>query len=272
MKAARTERLGPPPLLNSLSPLRSSTTGHAGPALKGFRELPCAPRPFPAPASASVSGLSLHVAQSPRPPGPVLGRWACRGACALGTKGPKAVADQIAGGRRKAPGLGAVSVSPQTSLGRTALPKEPIRPARACMTQHDLAQAPTQAQRKPCLGGARSWARWGPRLLIRPFLFSPSFPVFTSKTRPQPGPAGPTQRGGSPGARTHRADGRALTLTQLRRPWRALHQPAAVRTAGNGSEGWQATAWAGTRLSRSGGGASGGDKPAGLPLVSSQRH
>ena len=57
-------------------------------------------------------------------------------------------------------------------------------PARACMTQHDPAQAPTQAQRKPHLGGARgrSRAQMGPRFLISPLplLSSPSFPVSTS--------------------------------------------------------------------------------------------
>ena len=105
------------------------------------------------------------------------------------------------------------------------------------MTQHDLAQAPTQAQRKPRLGGARvrSWARWGPRLLIRPLplLPSPSFPVSTSKTRPQPGPAGPTQRGGSPGARTHkgRTGARTHSLSSGGHGAR-FSQPAAVADRG----------------------------------------
>lgn len=53
------------------------------------------------------------------------------------------------------------------------------------MTQHDLAQAPTQAQRKPDLGGARlrSQAQTGPRPLIAPLLLlslSPSFPASAS--------------------------------------------------------------------------------------------
>lgn len=36
-----------------------------------------------------------------------------------------------------------------------AVPRERGRPTGACMTQHHLAQAPTQAQRGPDLGGAR---------------------------------------------------------------------------------------------------------------------
>lgn len=123
------------------------------------------------------------MAQSPRPPGAVRALGP-QGLHSLGTKGLERVAGRIAGGRPQVPGRRASSVGPQTSLGRDGRPEEPVMPARACMTQHDLAQAPTQAQRKPRLGGARgrSRAQMGARLLISPLplLSSPFFPVSTS--------------------------------------------------------------------------------------------
>ena len=76
-------------------------------------------------------------------------------------------------------------MGPQTSQEPDSGSLEANQAGRACMTQHDLAQAPTQAQRKPGLGGARlrSQAQTGPRplipLLLPPSL-SPSFPVSTS--------------------------------------------------------------------------------------------
>lgn len=208
------------------------------------------------------------MAQSPRPPGPVRGRWARRGACAL--SGPKAqsgwqIRSQVGAAR---PGLGAVSVSPKTSLGRDGPSKRSqSRPARACMTQHDLAQAPTQAQHKPCLGArVRSWARWV-RVLIRPLPLLPS-PSFLSSL---PRRAHSQARLGLPSAVGPRCahpqgSGRARAHTHsLRRPWRALH-PA------GGCGGPQVTALRGGERQPGPGlsspgvgvGASGGDKPAGL--------
>ena len=176
------------------------------------------------------------MAQSPRPPGPVRALGPPRGLRSPGTKGPRRVADQIAGGRRKAPGLCAVSASPQTSLGRDGRSKGANEAGPGL---HDTARSgpgpdpgPTQA---PPRGRAGAQLGPGPRLLIRPFplLPSPSFTVSTSKTRPQPGPAGPTPRGGSPGARTHR--GRTGTRTHSlssRGHGARFSQPAAVADRG----------------------------------------
>lgn len=124
------------------------------------------------------------MAQSPRPPGPV---WVSGplGLLPPGTKGLWRIVNLIAGGRPKALGLRAGNVDPHTSQEQDSGSQGANQAGRACMTQHDLAQAPTQAQRKPGLGGARlrSQAQTGPRPLIVPLLlpsFSPSFPVSTS--------------------------------------------------------------------------------------------
>ena len=132
-----------------------------------------------------------------------------------------------------------------------------MRPARACMTQHDLAQAPTQAQLKPRLGGARvrSWARVRGSSFA-PFLFFPlprslSPPLRRAHSQARPGlpsavglPVRAPTGGGRARAHTHSAPEAMARASPSRRLW---------RTAGNGSEGWQATDWAGTRLSRRGG-------------------
>ena len=132
-----------------------------------------------------------------------------------------------------------------------------MRPARACMTQHDLAQAPTQAQLKPRLGGARvrSWARVRGSSFA-PFLFFPlprslSPPLRRAHSQARPGlpsavglPVRAPTAGGRARAHTHSAPEAMARASPSRRLW---------RTAGNGSEGWQATDWAGTRLSRRGG-------------------
>lgn len=121
-------------------------------------------------------------------------------------------------------------MGPQTSLSREAVLREPIRPAGACMTQHDLAQAPTRAQRKPRLGGARgrSQAQPGLRPLIwplPPLSFSVSLFLglhLLDAPKARPGWAYPARK--SPLVREPAASGRARehnTLTQLRRPWRA---------------------------------------------------
>lgn len=125
-----------------------------------------------------------------------------RGACSLQDQRPSAGGARP--GRRwvpRGPGFGAGSVGPQTSLGRTAVPREPIRPARACMTQHDLAQAPTQAQRKPRLGGARvrSQAQPGPWPIILPLPLLSCLPLSGSPPlRRAHGRARPTQHGRVP--------------------------------------------------------------------------
>lgn len=199
------------------------------------------------------------MAQSPRPPGPVRALGPPRGLRSLGTKGPKRVADQIAGGRRKAPGLGAVSVSPQTSLGRDG-PSKGANQAGPGL--HDTARSgpgpdpgPTQA-----LPRGRAGAQLGPvgsAAPHSPFLFFPlprSLSSLPRRAHSQarlglPSAVGPPVRaptgGGRARAHTHSAPEAMARASPSRRLW---------RTAGNGSEGWQATAWAGTRLSRSGGG------------------
>lgn len=168
------------------------------------------------------------MAQSPRPPGPVRALGPPRGLRSLGTKGPKRVADQIAGGRRKAPGLGAVSVSPQTSLGRDG-PSKGANQAGPGL--HDTARSgpgpdpgPTQA-----LPRGRAGAQLGPVGSAAPHSPPSSSSLslvpclhFQDAPTARPGWAYPA-RWVPRCAHPQGADGRALTLTQLRRPWRALH-------------------------------------------------
>lgn len=147
----------------------------------------------PAPRASAGPKVHAHRAQ--------LGRW---GLLSPGTKGLQRVVGRSAerGGRGeglRAPGLGAGSAGQQTSLGPHGRSKGDNQVGRACMTQHDLAQAPTRAQRKPRLGGARvrSLAQPAPPSLPSSRLLpsmSPSIPVPTSQTRSRPGPSGPTQR------------------------------------------------------------------------------
>lgn len=126
------------------------------------------------------------------------------------------------------------------------------------MTQHDLAQAPTQAQHKPGLGGARlrCQAQPGPLPLIRLLPLLPS--LLPSQSPPLrrahsqawlglPSAASPQVRapaaGGRARAHTHSAPEAMARASPGRRLW---------RPEGNGYEGWQATDWAGARLSRAG--------------------
>lgn len=138
------------------------------------------------------------------------------------------------------------------------------------MTQHDLAQAPSPAQRKPRLGGARGRsqareAQPGPAALYSapssPLLLCLSFLISTSWTCPRPGRVGPTQRGRVPWrAHPQRASERAGGHAHARTHTHTHSAPEAMaraspgrrlwRPAGNGYSGWQTTDWAEARLSR----------------------
>lgn len=163
------------------------------------------------------------MAKSPRPLGPVQASGP-QGLLSPGTKGLQRIVDLIAGGRPKAPGLRAGNVGPQTSQEPESGSQGANQAARACMTQHDLAQAPTQAQRKPGLGGARvrSQAQTGPRPLIPRFSPLSLLPCLHLSDAPTArlGRAYPARRVPRC-AHPQRAGGRAHTLTQLQRPWRA---------------------------------------------------
>lgn len=208
-------------------------------------------------ASLSLPGLPL-VQPPPGSPGSFAwlkvhahrAQLGCRvrGACSLQDQRPSAGGTRP--GRRwvpRGPGFRAGSVGPQTSLGRTAVPREPIRPARACMTQHDLAQAPTQAQRKPRLGGARvrSQAQLGPWPIILPLPLLSCLPLSGSPPlRRAHGRAGPTQHGRVPQCANPQQAGRRARTCACARTHKHTHTRTHTHTHSLSSGGH------GARLSR----------------------
>lgn len=195
------------------------------------------------------------MAQSPRPPGPVRASGPS-GLHSPGTKGLQRVADWIAGGHPKAPGLRAGSVGPQTSLGQDSRSRGANQAAPGL---HDTARSgpgpdPGPKQAPP---RGRTGARPGPAGSAAPHSppSSPSvslLPCLHLLDAPtsRPGRAYPTQ-GISQCAHSQREDGgRAHTHSAPEAMARASPGQRLWRPAGNGYEGWQATDSAGARLSR----------------------